>query len=460
VRFSGTAMSSGGVNILPIKQDVASGNYPSNHFTIDNSSGCSVDDEGTIINQYPVAYVSGTKARAKATFETNCQNPLYIRGIGPSATGGQIQFPSKSITPSNGTIIYNYEDATTPFDNEKVKYWEEFKILWQFSEDQTEWEDIGESNNPMYVTYKKPEPAEPLVTDPTTGLVSGGYEHFHTLFKLSCEAADGMTTDEDIIDAIWNKISTLNVDKADGSDLFYYQNWGTCFSTTTTELISNGDGQCGSWTKFFIDLLKIHSIEHSTVDDEFYAFSPVVEDASIPAELLPTGFFVNNWQITGSQIMDDYGAYTSLAYPKYSSTNPEWWTDIFLADNQHNFHYTQLEPLSGIDGQGPNDNPQSIFENHQITQINGVLMDPSYGEVFENIEELESEAISGYYQLLIFPGFDETQFDPDGDGIPNPTDLNGDGDKNDTDVSTYIILYSPNLNNYDLERIPSIITNY
>jgi len=99
--------------------------------------------------------------------------------------------------------------------------------------------------NTLYVTYKTPE----LVSDQI------GYDWFHTLFRVGCESAADLSTDEEIINAIWNKLRTRHILAADNNEpLFYYRTW-ECQNYTTANLLATNDGQCGSWARFFIDLL-------------------------------------------------------------------------------------------------------------------------------------------------------------------------------------------------------------
>ena len=72
--------------------------------------GCFAFSLGTVTEQKPVAYVSGTAPWVKATFLTDCPSTLRIKGTviiqGPVPA---FEFPERVLTPSNGKV--EYKDA-------------------------------------------------------------------------------------------------------------------------------------------------------------------------------------------------------------------------------------------------------------------------------------------------------------------------------------------------------------
>jgi hypothetical protein len=106
-------------------------------------------------------------------------------------------------------------------------------------------------------------------------------------------------------------------------------------------------------------------------------------------------------------------------------------------------------------GQGPNNNPVSIFGNHQICNISGKLRDPSYEVSYSSLDDIENTAIFGYYVDGLIP-FNETTFDPNGDGIADPTDLNGDGFK-EANALVYVMFVTDDKSIADLKKT---ISNY
>ena len=424
VHFGGTQNT----NYIPITKDDSSGEFMAPHFVKNNSGNCSTGNNGTIAESKPVAYVSGTKARVKAIFETNCSTPQYIRGLGPyisvNQTSVRIEFPKQLATPSGGKITYDWKDANRVFVDNRVKYFEKFKIKWQISKDGISgWRDIDESENTLYVTHDAPE----LVTN------QPGYAWFHTLLKVGCKSANNLSDPSQIINKIWAKLQTKNIIAADNNQpLFYYKSWD-CVNLTTKDLLAGNDGQCGSWARFFIDLLKIQNINHSTVNDDFVLFSPKIQtDAD--------GFFVKDWSASS-------GIFTGIWDPNYKYVMiPK---DPFVVGKQYSTYYSDLiDNTKSTEGQGPNGNPASIFNNHQITQIDGKLLDPSYGTEFSSLNDIEFNALFGYYKWK-FVMINEWQHDFDNNGTPD--DLNNNGSI-ETNAIVAVILVSTDKTVSELQR--------
>ena len=254
-----------GVNYIPIRKDDSSGNYTAPQLVKSHDNGCENSIGGTIIEQEPVAYVSGTKARVKAVFDTDCTHLYYIRGIGPNISTGQIIFPMQLVQPNNGQAIYNWRDASESFVNNKVKYFSKFKINWQLSEDGSSWTDIDYSENPLYVTHKAPMAEIPGDDYDGKQYQSGiGYEWFESLLYLSCSNAKNKVSKTDIFESIWNDFKDNQVTNSFEQELNYYYHWNLPFhSTNTGYLLQYRDGQCYSWCSLLIDLLKIQGINQS-----------------------------------------------------------------------------------------------------------------------------------------------------------------------------------------------------
>ncbi len=192
--------------------------------------------------------------------------------------------------------------------------------------------------------------------------------------------------------------------------MYYYKDW-TCLSTLTNELIANLDGQCGAWASFLIDLLKIHNVFHSSVNNDYVKVDPEVFSIFSSIEE-PLGFLVKKWTFTN-------GAYTGSVDPDYPYVMIPHHTIPFYDGNQINTIYTEAKDEPGIDAQGVNANPKSIFENHQFTNITDRYLDPAYGVEYSSLLSMKLNAISGFYRTVLGE-IDETVVD---------IDLNGDGIK-------------------------------
>ena len=73
------------------------------------------------LEQYPIAYESGKKVYAKATFFTDCDQSVYIRGIGPPLTSStSMQFPVQEVSPTNAELVYDYRLSLQNFVAQEI----------------------------------------------------------------------------------------------------------------------------------------------------------------------------------------------------------------------------------------------------------------------------------------------------------------------------------------------------
>ncbi|HHH54337.1 MAG TPA: hypothetical protein ENK91_11810 [Bacteroidetes bacterium] len=410
VHFGGTQNT----NYIPITKDDSSGEYMAPQFVKDNGGNCSTQSNGTVTKSDPVAYVSGTKARVKAIFETNCSTPQYIRGLGPyisvNQTSVRIEFPKQLATPSGGEIVYDWKDANRIFVNNEVKYFEKFKIKWQISKDgNSEWIDIDESENTLYVTHDVP-----LLTtanghlEPTVA--------FHTLLHIASSNADGENIENDIVEKIYFEFNDQVVNRVDGIGPIQY--WGPNISTPgcwqTSQMLINLNGTCGGWAAFFEDVIRLQGISSSelstvTYNDYVLSSSDVQKlniDAqdflgldisnlqALPHDNIPntirSDFFVKNWNLASSGIfvMNDY-------FNNVSGITP---VPIQLA----NGNIISIEEQIGVTGQGNND-PRSEFENHAIVKYGSKYFDPSYGSPIQpSANSWETPSLDGFGSVMVY----------------------------------------------------------
>lgn len=280
VHFKGTTFSSG---YIPIRMDDNSDFYKAPQFEMEYPSVCPDKTGATIKTQHPVAYESDTKANIKAIFETTLNGYYYIRGMGPylDATGtNQLEFESQKCNASGGIVEYDFKAANKRFIDKQVKYWDKFIINWQISEDELAWEDIGKSENQMYVTYDEPytPPIYPII--PFDGHLEETVV-FHTILHLGCTNAKDLTDPQTIVDDIYTKgFGTSGgynkVYRVDGAGPINY--WGFPSGTPTVPeyywktsgLLNALSGRCGGWAVFFEDVLRIQGISTSEISTVTY----------------------------------------------------------------------------------------------------------------------------------------------------------------------------------------------
>lgn len=382
-------------------------------------------DASSRIRERPVAYVSGSRVKVKVKLETNCPESIRVRGYGPIVDGARMIFECAVLAneaDENG--YFTYEGLSNiAFSNHKIRHYDEFKVEWQwaaidqFSCTNAAWISFGVSTNPLYVTLEKYDAEQP------DGF-GGQPIFFHTLLNFTCKAAKDETIASNVINKVWMELSKLSIKTADtNNSLFYYKQW-TCSNITTASLIKYEDGQCGSWAKFFIDCLKVHSINHSSINDDFVFFQPK------PKKFMTIGMLVRNYSFTlgpysnsglGSPYINAPKQMPYVLIPNYVNGIEQ---PIHDSSGYWAFQYSDFIDDNGEEGQGINVNPQSVFGNHQITNVNNSLLDPSYGSSYFSESSIRILALAGYYTEKVVI-INEENFDLDGDGIAD--DINADG---------------------------------
>ncbi len=340
-------------------------------------------NDGTI---NPSAFTSGSALKASAKMQFVCdQMPteIYMRGTGPEG----IDFPSQITTLSGDILTYPVTSADQVFELNKVRYFENFSILWEWSTDNLNWHSGGTSMSPVYVTWHAAKPE----------IIFAGYKYYLTLFDLSCKNANGATTESEIIASIWSEFTDHSVLRADGVPMQYYKD---IFSPNVTlpNLIKYADGECYTWAQLFLALLKIQG------------FSQPNNYMNITADYSSTGcgsisrFLVKDW---------------NFGTPGYDCADMPYVnvyaSDYYGADTAYRYDYAEVTDETGVMGQ-TEPNPASSFGNHQIAIVNGKYYDGSYGVLYETFDDIKLGAISGWSRS-------ETS-DEVGIGI----DVNGDGD--------------------------------
>jgi hypothetical protein len=344
--------------------------------------------------RYSTAYVRNTKASIGATFEVaGISGGVRIRASGPNG----MTIPETMAGIVGTTAILPATEMTVAFPD-TVKYYnrkqaeKSFHLKWEM-EIAGQWLTVGITRHTIYVSL-----AYPVTT-----------LRQETLFDIACSEADGETTDALITARIWSIFSSRDVRRVDDKKLTYYKDYNITYYFPH-ELLQHTDGQCGSWARLFLDARKIHGI---FAINQYVRFVPD-EPSSILEQY--RGFLVKNWNFsnTGHSGIADY------PYLNIPDTSP------FVAATSYNWKYADVSDASGLPGQN-NNNPASVFNNHQVVYINGIYYDPSMGIMHASIEAMDDTAIDGF----LFPkneNLNETSL-----GI----DLDGDGATTSTSVQTF-----------------------
>jgi len=148
-------------------------------------------------------------------------------------------------------------------------------------------------------------------------------------------------------------------------------------------------------------------------------FEPISDD----------GFAVKNWTFSGSGT----SGHSTHAYLNIPDSP-------LVGTSSYNWLYEGVSDAPGIPGQGTS-NPASLFNNHQVV-ISGEYYDPSYGVKHATLQDIDDDAIDGFYIAGMWP------VDEPAVGL----DLNGDGDMTDMGVSTLVYLFRKNPAGLDIQE--------
>ena len=393
-------VSFAGAKYHELKKDDVSVTYSAPHW-VDKDGNGNPTDTANGEKDYSVAYTRNTKPSIGAKFSIQgLPNNLAIKLRAKGSDG--IEIPETAAQINGNDVILPVTASSTNWPN-TIKFYDRadankaFKLDWEIKVGDSDWAQVASTKHQVYLT----------LNDPVTAMRQ------ETLFYLSAKNADGVAQEAAVTTSIWNEFTDLDVRRIDGTQLTYYKSF-QCNNVETESLLKNGDGQCGSWAKFFIDLRKVHGID---VPNEYVVFRPSADD----------GFLVKNWNFNGA------GTSGVAGYPYLNIPDAP-----FPSANSYSWKFAEVTDQNGIPGQG-NPNPASLFGNHQVV-IDGQYYDPSYGKKFASLKDIDDNAIDGYFRVVP-AAINEPDFN---------LDLNGDGDKIDMGVQINVFLIRKNPAGMDL----------
>ena len=364
----------------------------------------------------PAAYARGTAPSVSAKFRVEPQSlppgaAMTVRAQGPDG----ISVPATAAALSGGEAVLQETACSGTFPG-TVKYYSKdgkggapaFKLDWEASLDGgSTWAPAGETRHTVYVTLAQPHPT--------------ALKH-ETLYYIGCRYAAGETTVAGMTSSVWDHFAARDVRRVDGVQLTYYNSYNTEVMTTA-DLLAYGDGQCGSWARFFLDTLKIHGFREA---ENFVLFKPslLFEEEG--------GFIVKNWTFSGDGW---FGGVAGMLHPYLNIPSYP-----LVGSTQYNWLFKEVNYTSGTAGQG-NAKPAALFGNHQVAFVQGKYYDPSYGQTFATLQDIDNGALDGFWMIDEWD-LDESELD---------VDIDGDGGKTDW-VRTPIFLFRKNPAGLDLKE--------
>ncbi len=344
-------------------------------------------------DQTPVAFVSGTSARVTAKF-VGCDGITWVKGDGPG-----------NYDPPPAPVSNSFYSASLPaFTAGKTDFYEPFEITWYVSRNQNgPWIEVGKSQNPLYVIYSQ---------TPITNLT-----FFHSLLYYGCKHGKDMTSQNAIVDAIYNNtFSSRTLPRKDSPTKTAMSYWAwphpqgqgdDCFSTQS--LLRYENGRCGAWARFFDDIIKSQGIIGSQISVVTWPDGVGPLEFSLPTDInnffgahansvkydpsfdfqgnpyLAAEFFVNNWNFSSNK----FYLWDREWMPYNLPTNP-------VPLPPPNTNILTYAPSNGASAQG-NDNPMSTFADHGIVKYNNKYYDPSYGTSAQSSKnDWENVSLAGF----------------------------------------------------------------
>jgi len=238
-----------------------------------------------------------------------------------------------------------------------------FQLDWEVSYDNgSTWQAIGDTKHTVYVTLDQPHSSAAFFQE--------------TLFYIACKQTDGQTTEAGAINGIWQHFTDLEVKRADGTPLTYYSAYNIPDLNSTPELLFEGTSRCEGWAKFFLDVLKMHGVQHS---DNFAVILPIFPNDH--------GFLIKTWDFT------EPGTSGNSEYPyKNNFVMP-----MLLAGGYNWVNTPDVTYQSGIPAQG-NTMPPAFFGDHGVAVVNGIYYDPSYGQTYSSLQDMANKVIDSYWR--------------------------------------------------------------
>jgi hypothetical protein len=340
--------------------------------------------------RYPVAFVSNSTMKVSAKFVLSCSpgstGSVKVRGNG---TNG-VTIPATSATIVGNEIDITCVPAEDRFASE-VQYFNPLTITWQVSWDGgTTWNDAGRTRNKVYIVL-----AEPIKSGPSSPI-------FRTAVHIGCVNAIGKSLDVDVIAGVWAEFCDRIVRRVcDNQILSYYSDYEVG-NSDTKGLLLHRDAGCLAWAMFMHDAIRSQGINCSSV------VGLSANAADCHGNPQPAGFLVKNWSFgTGSEPLCGFD-YLNL-----------WHEPLFLPGVPgHQWLHAEVTDAYGLPGQGT-PNPRTDFlYGHTVVKIDGVYYDPSYGEKYSCLQDMQDRAIAGFQLQPSSLAIDESSV-----GL----DLNGNG---------------------------------
>jgi len=322
-----------------------------------------------------------------------------------------MQVTSSSGFTSGRDWVYEELTANKMFNH--VTYDPNLQISWSLAQiaGPSQTTTVGTTSNPTYVTFQAVQRnnADPNLNAPA------GWKMLRTFADIGCKAgmADVAMSKDGVSLAVLGAFSLLDIATWDSKPMVYYKTWdfkgANPAFTSSAGLIKGLDGDCTSFARLLIDVLRAQGIENN---DDVYAMQAKKDQVNLVGAD-PTmawsedrWMFIKQWQAVprGSQILAGY------KWTDASNNVPPWGLIPGAGPNSYQYTwspaYNEVTKIKDQIASQNNDNPQAIFMLHIIDklQIGGkdYYYDPSYGESYSGMQDFDNRAV-GFYAVAIGP---------------------------------------------------------
>ena len=324
----------------------------------------------------PVLYSGGSKLAVSASWSISAGqyrgDSILARGRGSNGVDIEsvpVSRIGKSSASKLGTDLLSVTaaEAIAPFARLSQVY-DHFVIQWELSFDQGKtWLAAGSSDNPLYVSASRP------YADPNTG------DLYLTVVDAAIRRTFGQSNPDAIIASTWQAFTTRDFKRYDGTPLHYYGATDPITNNlTVAALLRDGDGQCSTWAKMFLDMLLVNGIRQRK--------SYVIIEAN-----KSRAFLVKGYAFDGG-VQSGVAGYPYLRLPKQNAIDSSGRPHRIKAIDAVTRDITAPDMIAGQNSP----DPASEFVNHQLVHIHGVYYDPSYGITAASLQDFTTRAIAGY----------------------------------------------------------------
>ena len=258
---------------------------------------------------------------------------------------------------------------------------------------------VGTSTNEVYLSYAAPF----------------GASQYNTVVWLGCHNAQCDTVASGVVTDLWNNAFAKNtLQTKEGQALWYYQDWRisdpmTPVTVTNTQaLLEMGDGRCGSWASFLVDVLAAQGISASQNDITPTDTRPTPNAISL--------LLVNFWHFGSPNSSNIVASIPGMSqaetnallakYPYVDVLSDTTFGSIYAGLTGYTFSYADVTYAAGTKAKGPNNDPAALFPDHDLVTCtvggNTYWFDPSYGACDwgssdpERLQYFDNNSVSGF----------------------------------------------------------------